>query len=106
MNSRINGKRGVWCLMGDFNSAWTTQERRDSRNLPMGGRDMQAFKKFIGDMEVEDIPMVGRKFTWYRVNDHSKSRLDRVLVSSDWVNEWTRSTQYVMNRSFTNHCPP
>lgn len=105
MNSRINGKSGVWCLMGDFSSAWTTQERRDSRNL-MGGRDMEAFNKFIGDMEVEDIPMVGRKFTWYRVNDHSKSRLDRVLVSSDWVNEWPRSTQYVMNRSFTNHCPP
>jgi len=51
-----------------------------------------------------DIPMVGRKFTWYKPNGSAKSRIDRVLVSKEWMEEWPNSKQFVLSRSVSDHC--
>jgi len=32
--------------------------------------------------------MIGRKFTWYKPNESVKSRIDRVLVSKEWLEHW------------------
>jgi len=56
-------------------------------------------------MEVEDIPFVRRRYTWYRSNSHAKSWLDRFLVSKEWMIKWQGSTQYVLNRSCSHRCP-
>jgi len=32
-------------------------------------------------MELSDIPMIDRTYTWYNANDNAMSRLDRILVS-------------------------
>ena len=45
---------------------------------------MKEFNDWIADLDVEDVPSVSRKFTWYRPNGTSKSKIDRVLVSTDW----------------------
>ena len=29
---------------------------------------MKEFNEWIADLEVEDVPFVGRRFTWYRPN--------------------------------------
>jgi len=36
-------------------------------------------------MEVEGIPMVGRRFTWNKANGGSKSRIYRMLVPSHLI---------------------
>ena len=41
---------------------------------------------------------------WYRPNDTSKSRLDRVLVTNDCMMMWPRSTQYTLTRKVSDHC--
>jgi len=51
-----------------------------------------------------DIPLVGRKFTWYKPNGMVKSRIDRVLVSKEWLEAWPRCQQFVLNRSVSDHC--
>ncbi|XP_019430585.1 PREDICTED: uncharacterized protein LOC109337945 [Lupinus angustifolius] len=33
------------------------------------------------------------------------SRLDRFLLSPDWLNAWPNSTQWAINREFSDHCP-
>ena len=35
------------------------------------------------DLQVEDVPYVGRKFTWYKPNGTTKRRFDRFLVSAE-----------------------
>ena len=57
------------------------------------------------DLEVEDVPCVGRKFTWYRPNGTTKSRLDKFLVSVEWTVKWQGSTQFILDRNFSDHCP-
>lgn len=31
--------------------------------------------------------------------------MDRFLVSDDWVTKWPGSTQYILDRNFSDHCP-
>ena len=56
-------------------------------------------------MEVEEAPWVGKRFTWYRPNGNAKSKLDRFLISPEWLSKWSASSQYTLKRSFSDHCP-
>jgi len=42
----------------------------------------------IENCEMHDIPMVGRKYTWFRPNGKAMSGLDRALVTEDWLKHW------------------
>lgn len=92
-----------WCIVGDFNPVRTIEEMRGNNNIAIGGRDMGCFNKFIKDLE--DIPLVGKKYTWFRSRTHFKSRLDRFIASSEWIQGWSSNTQYMLNKSFLYHCP-
>ena len=48
--------------------------------------------------------MVGRKFTWYKPNGTIKRRIDRILVSREWLEVWPNSKHLVLSRSVSNHC--
>ena len=63
------------------------------------------FNEWIADLEVDDVPWLGRKYTWYRPNETAKSRLDRILVSDEWLIKCQGSTQFVLERNFSDHCP-
>lgn len=52
-------------------------------------------------MEVTDIPLIGRQFTWYRPNGTAN---DRVLISRWWLETWQGCSQYVLNRDVSDHC--
>ena len=67
-------------------------------------REMRDFNEFIEKAELMDILMVGQKFTWYKPNGTAKSRIDRVLVSKEWMEEWSNSKQIVLSRSVSDHC--
>nr|KYP74909.1 Transposon TX1 uncharacterized [Cajanus cajan] len=101
-------KRGfgscLWCIVGDFN----TVRRQDERKRVIGeygARDMEEFNLFIRDMELIDIPLVGKRFTWFKSDDSMMSRLDRVLVSESWSAQWGVGYVEVIPRDVSDHCP-
>jgi len=49
---------------------------------------MKEFNDWIAVMDIEDVPCVGRKYTWYRPNRLAKSRLDKIMVSPEWLLKW------------------
>ncbi|XP_068491904.1 uncharacterized protein [Phaseolus vulgaris] len=55
-------------------------------------------------MELVDIPCIGRKYTWYRPNGKAKSRLDRFLITFEWLQHWPGCKQYVIDRQISDHC--
>jgi len=65
---------------------------------------MRQFNSFIVNVDLIDIPMTGRKLTWSRVNGTTKSRLDRILVSQEWLDLWLESKQYVLDGTVSDHC--
>jgi len=47
--------------------------------------------------------MVGRKFTWYKPNGTVKSRIDRILVSREWLDIWPNSKPLALSRKVSDH---
>ena len=68
-----------------------------------GGREINEFNQFIDDMELIDIPLVGRNFTQYHQNGKAKSRIDRVMKSREWLEAWQGCSQYVLDRDISDH---
>ncbi|GLT48341.1 hypothetical protein SLA2020_219730 [Shorea laevis] len=62
-----------WCIMRDFNSVTKAEERKGNSGVTT---DMREFGSFIQDMELVDIPLVGRKFTWYQASGNYTSIID------------------------------
>ena len=75
----------VWCFCGDFNAIRRRSERVGSRVRDDLSSEINGFNRFIDDNLLLDIPLVGKKFTWFNSNGLAKSRLDRVLVSEEWM---------------------
>lgn len=73
--------------MGDFNSIKLPSERKgvDGNNR---GEEMEAFGEFIQEAGLIDLPLIGRKFTWYKSDGSAMSRLDRFLISEKWLASW------------------
>jgi hypothetical protein len=73
----------VWCIVGDFNSITNIKERKGSSEVNGGSREMVEFGDFLRHLELVDVPLLGRQFTWFHPNGSSMSRLDRVLLSAE-----------------------
>lgn len=72
----------LWCILGDFSSVRNPVERAGICERGVNDSNMEEFNEWIADLDVEDMPCVGRKFTWYKPNGTTKNRLDRVLISA------------------------
>ncbi|MCH88726.1 reverse transcriptase, partial [Trifolium medium] len=98
---------GLWCVVGDFNSVRDCHERRGVGVRSVGGRstEMVEFDNFLNDLELVDMPLIGRSFTWFHPNGVSMSRLDRVLISSSWFDVWGNPNVWVLARDVADHCP-
>jgi len=94
----------LWCVAGDFNSIIRVGERRGQNYNVNYRSEMRSFNKFIEDSSLVDIPLVGRKFTWYKPNRTVKSIIDRILVSLEWLEKWSGSKLYAEGRSVWDHC--
>jgi hypothetical protein len=63
------------CICGDFNAVRNGEERRSGRN------------GVIADNMLVDLPLHGRKYTWFKGDGNSMSRLDCFLLSAEWCLE-------------------
>ena len=50
-------------------------------------------------------PCIGTKYTWFRPNGTARSKLDKAFVSSEWLTKWPASSQFVLERNFSDHYP-
>jgi exonuclease III len=91
------------CVCGDFNAVRHADERRSAR---AGSRsaDIIPFNMFIEDNNLVDLPLHGRKFTWFKGDGLSMSRLDRFLISEEWCLDWPNSKQTARLRGLSDHC--
>jgi hypothetical protein len=96
---------GIWCVVGDFNAVVAPEERRGVVNEVSSSLEMSGFREFVEDLNLIDLPLLGRRFTWFHSNGISMSRLDRCLVSLDWVEKWGVSSLWVLPREVSDHCP-
>ena len=93
----------AWCLVGDFNIIRYPSERFGCESF---SPTMFAFSDFIENNSLVDLPLEGASFTWFRDSSvPSMLRIDRVLVSLDWVEHYVNVSQWVLPRVLSDHCP-
>lgn len=91
------------CVCGDFNDVRTKEERKSPTFVPrMHG--VSFFNSFIDGNVLVDLPLIGRRFTWYRGDGRSMSRIDRFLLSENWCLRWPNSLQVAQLRVLSDHC--
>ncbi|XP_057734532.1 uncharacterized protein LOC130949963 [Arachis stenosperma] len=89
-----------FCYQGDFNEITHMEERKGTNSLMVF---VAEFKSWIQDMELVDLAITDRLFTWFR--GQSYSRIDRVLVSLEWLEEFPEIRLRGGPRGLSDHCP-
>ncbi|KAK8614211.1 hypothetical protein V6N13_122580 [Hibiscus sabdariffa] len=88
-----------WIVGGDFNTV-TSRRERSGCKFPSNG--MSEFVNFITDCGLVDLPLVGKKFTWFG-DDNKRSRLDRFLVDDVWCLKYNDIAQIGLNLTVSDH---
>jgi len=69
---------GPWMLAGDF-------DMEDKNNENINRAMMGRFRHFVNDLELKEIPLLGRRYTWSNERDSPMLvKLDQVLCTNDW----------------------
>jgi hypothetical protein len=92
-----------WCVFGDFNVVRYPSERRGcSRVSP----SMVEFSNFIESQNLVDLPLMGGSYTWCNgAATPSMSRIDRVLVSTEWEDHYPDVVQKLLPKPISDHYP-
>ncbi|GKV34367.1 hypothetical protein SLEP1_g42744 [Rubroshorea leprosula] len=98
----VRSRKGKWCIGGDFNAARSVKERAGCKEV---SREMSEFNYFIHDAGLVDLPIVGRKYTWYNSNGQSMSIIDRFFLLEEWLMKWSDVKQWGLRRTVSDHCP-
>jgi exonuclease III len=72
---------GPWMLCGDFNMVYRAQDKNNDR---MDRHCMRRFRAFLNQARLDEIFLVGRKYTWSNEREQpTLVLLDRVFVMAD-----------------------
>jgi hypothetical protein len=94
---------GPWVVMGDFN---LILDETDKSNGMVNRRLMQEFRHCVSDLELQDLHLHGRLFTWSNERESpTLIRLDRALVSLDWDERFPDSFLQALSSDTSDHCP-
>lgn len=94
----------VWCVVGDFNAVKAKEERR-GRKFGFDANEARGFQDLIDELNLIDLPFIGRRFTWFKANGSASSRSDRFLVLEGWIDVWKSQVQKIGLRDVSDHCP-
>ncbi|XP_074314393.1 uncharacterized protein LOC141649604 [Silene latifolia] len=107
-NSLMNMKKhitGPWVVMGDFNNVLARNERIGSEVSTAEVRDFQNCVDVCG---LTDIPAQGAFFTWtnkHEIGDLKFSRIDRALVTDEWLHSFPNTLTIFHPEGVFDHCP-
>lgn len=95
--------QGPWILGGDFNLVrWLVDRYGDLRSFTL----MSLFNDLIRDMQVIDIPLKNRLFTWSSKRPEPVfSKLDRIFVSTEWSQMFPSITLTALDMVVSDHVP-
>ena len=103
LNAIRGSWNGAWCVGGDWNIVCFPSKK-------LGGGHLSAatslFSDWINSHSLIDLQLGGASFTW---SNHQRppltSRLDRFLVSVDWLDLYPELYQLALPKLASNHCP-
>jgi exonuclease III len=89
-----------WLILGDFN---LILQAEDKSNDNLNRRLMGAFRDVVRDLELKELNLRGRKFTWS--NDRTQTRIDRAFCTSAWDLMLPNVSLQALSSRVSDHCP-
>ena len=89
-----------WLLIGDFNLILRAS---DKSNATLNRRLMGAFRDLVQDLQLKELNLRGRKFTWS--NDRTQTRIDRAFCTSQWDLMKPNVFLQALSSRVLDHCP-
>lgn len=94
---------GPWIIGGDFNMVLFAADKNNER---LNRRIMHRFRRFTADMELHDLYLHGRRYTW---SNEQRSptlvRIDRVLCTPSWEIAHPNCSLRCLASAASDHCP-
>lgn len=89
-----------WLIIGDFNMILTADDKNNSN---LNRRLMGAFRDMVQDMELKELNLKGRKFTWG--SDSTQTRIDRAFCTIEWDLMLPGCVLQAQLSLVSDHCP-
>jgi hypothetical protein len=90
-------------IVGDFN---LILQAADKNTNNYNRRTMTAFRRFTNELELEDLYLHGRRYTWSNEQaDAIQVKLDRALMNDGWSSEHPNCILQALSLDLFNHCP-
>lgn len=87
----------------DFNMISSTADKNNHR---LNHRGISRFRHFITDMELHDIYLHGRRYTWSNEQDNpTLVRIDKALCTLDWETAHPNCLLRCHASAISDHCP-
>ncbi|XP_071727288.1 uncharacterized protein [Rutidosis leptorrhynchoides] len=102
LNELLTFDNVMWVIFGDFNEVRFANERKNTIFIE---RRAELFNDFIKKNNLLDIPLGGRIYTRISNNGVQFSKLDRFLVSENFIHQWPNINAMVFDKKHTDHCP-
>lgn len=94
---------GPWAIIGDFN---LVRNAADKNNDSFDFSEAFAFNSLINNLELLEIPLLNREFTWRNKRDvPTLARLDRCLVNLAWDRVFPNTCLSALTRTASDHVP-
>lgn len=94
---------GPWMVLGDFN---LIPQASDKNNPRINRHQMGTFRRLINDLELKEIHLNGRAFTWTNARERpTLERIDRVFVSPNWEALLPDCFLQALPSTASDHCP-
>lgn len=92
-----------WLIMGDFNLIYKDQDKNNGR---LNRQLMLRFRRALNFLEVKEVDLVGRSFTWSSNQDTpTLTRIDRAFCTTEWEEHYIDPVLLPLSSSASDHCP-
>lgn len=87
----------------DFNMVLKSSERSSGST---NSKDIDDFSTLIDSMDLNDLPLMGGRWTWNNLREHSSSsRIDRFLITTNLLAILPNLNQKLLARPTSDHFP-
>lgn len=95
--------KGPWAVCGDFNVVRFISERR---NCERRTRVMKESSDVIEDLNLVNLQLEDNNYMWFKGDNlEATSRIDGILISEKWDDNFNNIRQSVLQRLISDHSP-